>query len=106
MAARSSRNQFLASRGRDAIRKLEFCKECVSGLGPVRTRQRCLLTDSTMPSANFRGAKLCGAGLAGIDWPQADLRDCDLTHATFHLGSTRSGLVGSTIPSEGSKTGF
>jgi uncharacterized protein YjbI with pentapeptide repeats len=46
------------------------------------------------------------AGLAEIDWENADLRDADLTHASFHLGSSRSGLVGSTIPCEGSKTGF
>jgi uncharacterized protein YjbI with pentapeptide repeats len=67
---------------------------------------QCLLTDSFMPGANFRCAKLGGAGLAGIEWPGADLRDADLTHSSFHLGSSRSGLVGSSIPCEGSKTGF
>ncbi len=68
--------------------------------------RNCLLTDSFMPGANFRGAILRGAGLAGIDWAGADLRNADLRSATFHLGSSRSGLVGSTIPCEGSKTGF
>ena len=68
--------------------------------------KRCLLTDSFMPGANFRGAKLRGAGLAGIHWPGADFRNADLTEASFHLGTSRSGLVGSVIPCEGSKTGF
>ncbi len=66
----------------------------------------CLMTDSFMPGADFRRASLRGAGLAGVDWPGAVLRNADLTGATFHLGSSRSGLVGSTIPCEGSKTGF
>lgn len=68
--------------------------------------RNCLLTDSFMPGANFRGAIMRGAGLAGIDWAGADLRNADLRSATFHLGSSRSGLVGSSIPCEGSKTGF
>jgi uncharacterized protein YjbI with pentapeptide repeats len=67
---------------------------------------RCLLTDSYMPGVNFRGAKLRGAGLAGVQWPGASLRNADLTNASFHLGSSRSGLVGSPIACEGSKTGF
>src|SRR5207302_7921491 len=66
----------------------------------------CLMSDSFMPGGDFRGASLRGAGLAGIDWPGASLRNADLSGATFHLGSSRSGLVGSTIPCEGSKTGF
>ncbi len=65
-----------------------------------------LLTGSHMPAANFRAADLSRAGLADVDWPDADLSDCDLTKASFHLGTTRSGLVGSTIAGEGSRTGF
>ncbi len=34
------------------------------------------------------------------------LTGADLRFATFHLGSTRSGLVGSPIACEGSRTGF
>ena len=49
---------------------------------------------------------LRNTGLADIDWEGADLRDADLTGATFHMGSTRSGLVGSAFACEGSKTGF
>ena len=45
-------------------------------------------------------------GLADIDWEGACLREADLTGATFHLGSSRSGLVGSPIACEGSRTGF
>ncbi|MEX0612447.1 MAG: pentapeptide repeat-containing protein, partial [Pirellulales bacterium] len=46
------------------------------------------------------------AGLAEIDWEEADLRGADLRRATFHMGSSRSGRVGSPIACEGSKTGF
>jgi uncharacterized protein YjbI with pentapeptide repeats len=67
---------------------------------------RALLTGSTMFGGNFRGACLRESGLADIEWEGADLRGADLRGASFHMGSTRSGLVGSTIPCEGSKTGF
>jgi uncharacterized protein YjbI with pentapeptide repeats len=65
-----------------------------------------LLTASRMPGANFQGARLRGAGLAEVEWERADLRDADLREAAFHLGSSRSGLVGSPIACEGSRTGF
>jgi uncharacterized protein YjbI with pentapeptide repeats len=56
--------------------------------------------------AERRGADLRNTGLADVEWEGADLRDADLRGASFHMGSTRSGLVGSAIPCEGSKTGF
>lgn len=65
-----------------------------------------LLTGSQMQKANFLGANLSGAGLAEIDWPGANLCDSDLRGASFHLGSSRNGLVGSPIACEGSRTGF
>jgi uncharacterized protein YjbI with pentapeptide repeats len=65
-----------------------------------------LLTGTSMPQADFRRASLREAGLADIDWEGADLRGADLRGATFHMGSSRSGLVGSTIACEGSRTGF
>jgi uncharacterized protein YjbI with pentapeptide repeats len=65
-----------------------------------------LLTGSIMREARFRGADLRGAGLADVDWEGADLRNADLRHASFHLGSTRCGLVGSPYPSHGTRTGF
>jgi uncharacterized protein YjbI with pentapeptide repeats len=64
------------------------------------------LTGSSLPSADLRRANLFGAGLADIDWEEADLRDAVLVNATFHMGSSRSGLVGSPYACEGSKTGF
>jgi uncharacterized protein YjbI with pentapeptide repeats len=64
------------------------------------------LTGSSLRHGDFRRADLRGAGLAEIDWEGADLRGADFTHASFHMGSSRSGLVGSTIACEGSKTGF
>jgi uncharacterized protein YjbI with pentapeptide repeats len=66
----------------------------------------CYLTASAMPGADFHRANLRNAGLADVDWEGADLRDADLRGASFHMGSTRSGLVGSAVPCEGSKTGF
>jgi uncharacterized protein YjbI with pentapeptide repeats/energy-coupling factor transporter ATP-binding protein EcfA2 len=65
-----------------------------------------LLTGTTMPGARFRRADLREAGLADVDWEGSDLRRADLRRCSFHLGSTRSGLVGSPIACEGSKTGF
>ena len=64
------------------------------------------LTSTRMPRANFTHASLCGARLADIDWEGADLLFADLRECTFHFGSSRSGLVGSPIASEGSRTGF
>lgn len=63
-------------------------------------------TDSILPGANFQYAKLRSAGLAGIEWEQADLRGADLRQSTFHMGSSRSGLVDSFLASEGTRTGF
>ena len=66
----------------------------------------CYLTGASMARANFRQADLRNAGLADVDWEEVDLREADLRGASFHLGSTRSGLVGSATPGEGSRTGF
>ena len=65
-----------------------------------------LLTGSQMPHASFRRAILRNTGLAEINWEGAYLCRADLRGCTFHLGSTRSGLVGSPIACEGSRTGF
>lgn len=64
------------------------------------------LTASVMPRANFVNADLSNTGLAEIEWEGANLRNAVLTGATFHMGSSRNGLVGSTIPMLGSRTGF
>jgi len=64
------------------------------------------LTGSVMPRADFRRAVLRETGLADVEWEGADLRGADFTGASFHLGSSRSGLVGSVVPCEGSRTGF
>lgn len=65
-----------------------------------------LLTGSSMPDARFDDACLKNAGLAVVEWERVSLRGADLRGASFHLGSSRSGLVGSPIASEGSRTGF
>jgi uncharacterized protein YjbI with pentapeptide repeats len=65
-----------------------------------------LLTGSKMPDASFVGADLRNAGLAEVEWPGAKLCAADLRGASFHLGSSRNGLVGSPIACEGSRTGF
>ena len=64
------------------------------------------LTGSQMPNANFRSANLRDTGLAEIEWERENLRDADLRGSTFHMGSSRSGLVGSPLACEGSRTGF
>jgi len=64
------------------------------------------LTGSYMPGAQMQRAILVGAKLAEVDWQGADLRDVDFETATFHMGSSRSGLVGSPFASEGTRTGF
>lgn len=64
------------------------------------------LTGSFMPGANFRKAQLHQAGLGEIQWERADLRGADLRQASFHMGSSRDGLVFSPLASEGTRTGF
>lgn len=68
------------------------------------------LTGASMPGCDLRGADLRGAGLADVNWEGAKLRDADLSGATFHMGTTRCGLVAGadsySPPSEGSRTGF
>ena len=64
------------------------------------------LTGSSLRGANLRKADLRGAALADVDWEEADLREADLRECTFHMGSSRSGLVDSPIASEGTRTGF
>lgn len=63
------------------------------------------LTGSVMTGSDFRRANLFGTLLADIDWERADLRDANLQKATFHLGTSRSGLVFGE-PSEGTRIGF
>ena len=64
------------------------------------------LTGCVLPGVSFQGACLQNAGLAEIEAEYCDLREADLRGASFHLGSTRCGHVGSPIACEGSRTGF
>ncbi|WP_182867335.1 pentapeptide repeat-containing protein [Rhodopirellula sp. JC639] len=73
--------------------------------------QQCDLSDasmtaSTLTGCNFHDAILVNAKLAEINWEDCDLRDADLRGCSFHLGSTRCGMVGSPYPSHGTRTGF
>jgi uncharacterized protein YjbI with pentapeptide repeats len=68
--------------------------------------EQALLTGTVMPGANFQGACLSGAYLADVEWEGAVLRGADLRGASFHMGSSRSGLIFSPIACEGSRTGF
>jgi uncharacterized protein YjbI with pentapeptide repeats len=65
-----------------------------------------LLTDAVLKEANFQGARLRYTGLGDINLERACLRDADLRGATFHMGSTRSGMLITPIASEGTRTGF
>ena len=89
---------------------LERCDlECVQLEKPIfiaAQLKRALLTGSIMEAPNFHCADLRETGLADIQWPNANLRNADLRGASFHLGSTRCGLVDSPYPSHGTRTGF
>jgi uncharacterized protein YjbI with pentapeptide repeats len=63
------------------------------------------LTGSRLRGADLCNARLTEAGLAEVDWEGADLREADFTRASFHLGSSRSGLLAG-YPSQGTRTGF
>ena len=63
-------------------------------------------TDSKLTDCSFQSANLQGARLADIDWENCDLRKADLRGCTFHMGSSRSGTVGSPYPSHGTRTGY
>jgi uncharacterized protein YjbI with pentapeptide repeats len=65
-----------------------------------------LLTGARMAGADLTKANLHGAKLGDIDWEGACLRGADLSGATFHMGSSRSGLLFTPIASEGTRTGF
>lgn len=65
-----------------------------------------LLSGSVVQGGTLRLANLRGAGLADIQWENADLRTTELHGATFQMGSSRSGLVDSPLASEGTRTGF
>lgn len=64
------------------------------------------LTGASFVGGNFQHAIMIGCYMAEIDLSGADLRDADLSGSTFHMGSSRSGLVNSVIASEGTRTGF
>ena len=63
-------------------------------------------TGSRLSKCVFENTFLTGARLADIDWEDCDLRRAKLVGCTFHLGTTRSGIVGSPYPSHGTRTGF
>lgn len=67
---------------------------------------RCDLTGSNWRRADLRDCSFAKCGLAHVQWEDVDLRGADLRGATFHLGNSRSGLIDSTTPSEGSRTGY
>lgn len=64
------------------------------------------LTGAQLPNARMEKADLRATGLADINLAGADLREVLFDGATFHMGSSRSGLVDSPLASEGTRTGF
>jgi uncharacterized protein YjbI with pentapeptide repeats/energy-coupling factor transporter ATP-binding protein EcfA2 len=65
-----------------------------------------LLTGANLTGADLTGANLRGTGLGDVTLESACLRHADLRGATFHMGSSRSGLLFTPIASEGTRTGF
>ena len=61
---------------------------------------------SKLTECSFYDAGLSGGRMAEIRWEFCDLREADLRGCTFHMGSTRSGIVNSPYPSHGTRTGF
>ena len=94
------------------FRGAELCGSDMQGMDLTKADFRAAtlsgadLTGASIPEADFRKADLRSAGLAEVNLERADLRKADLRGATFHMGTTRSGLVGSDVPCEGSRTGF
>jgi uncharacterized protein YjbI with pentapeptide repeats len=68
--------------------------------------RKSLLTGTTIMNASLEGARLNETGLGEINWENCCLRHADLRGATFHMGSSRSGLLFTPIASEGTRTGF
>jgi uncharacterized protein YjbI with pentapeptide repeats/energy-coupling factor transporter ATP-binding protein EcfA2 len=98
---------------RGACLRGAFLEECdleymdLAGVDLRTARLRnALLTGTVLTGADLSGANLRGTGLGDIDLESACLRDADLTGATFHMGSSRSGLLITPIASEGTRTGF
>ena len=67
---------------------------------------RAHLTCASLRGAQLMRANLEGAHLADVDAEGANLREANLDRASFHMGSSRSGLVFHAMPMEGSRTGF
>ena len=68
--------------------------------------RRANLTGSKLSLADLSEANLKEARLGEIEWENANLRNANLSGVTFHMGSSRSGLIDSPIASEGSRTGY
>ncbi len=64
------------------------------------------MTASEFRDVSMRGCHFNNAKLADVDWEGCDLRDCKFGNTHFHMGSTRCGLVESSYPSHGTRTGF
>jgi uncharacterized protein YjbI with pentapeptide repeats len=80
--------------------------DCPGGDFRQANLQGALLTGASMARALFTGACLRNAGLGDVTWEGVCLRHADLRGATFHMGTTRSGLLFTPIASEGTRTGF
>jgi uncharacterized protein YjbI with pentapeptide repeats len=65
-----------------------------------------LLTAATLSGTDFTGACLRETGMGEVNLERACLRNADLRGSTFHMGSSRSGLLFTSIASEGTRTGF
>ena len=70
------------------------------------TMNASIWTESRLQECNFLDAQISNARMAEIEWEHCDLRGADLRGCTFHMGSTRSGIVNSPYPSHGTRTGF
>ncbi|MBL8899190.1 MAG: pentapeptide repeat-containing protein [Planctomycetes bacterium] len=67
---------------------------------------RCDLTRARFPRADLSHTRFTACRMHGIELCGSDLSCADLRGAQFHFGNSRSGLVGSPLASEGTRTGF
>ena len=68
--------------------------------------ERVELTDASLRGATLRASRLWRCRAHGALLDGADLRSTSWSEVSFHVGSTRSGLLLGAPPLEGSRTGF
>ncbi len=97
---------------RTNLNKSNLFRSCLESMTIVGCNFYCAnlaeayLSSSRMRETSLLRSSLANSRLGEIDWEGCDLREANLSGATFHYGSTRCGIVDSPYPSHGTRTGF